>query len=362
MIINNTLQRDRQIAGLNLKSLFLSLCLAVIWIASAATAVYANPIIYICDSNGNLGTVDTTNGTTHVIGNMGRVMTDIAFDHNGNLYAIDFSSLYKINQNNAAATLIGKLGIADANALVFAPDGTLYTAGSSTPRLYTVNTNTGSATSKGIIGTGITSYGDLEFNGGQLYLASGNGKLLNINLTNTAQSTELGFMGFSNVWGLATGDNGVLYGAANTQIMALNTATGAGTFILNYSGQGLSNAMGAATLKTTAPTTTNIECLFNWAQSTYPSLFSPRLSGLQYFLSFTYRHYTDTNNYVGVSSIDNHVYYQGPDNILRDLDDVSGWLILSNCQNGNVIQNTGSTQTGGTSQTGGSTTCTTCKR
>ncbi len=333
------------------RAVLLMLCLNLAGMANA----YASPIIYISDSNGYLGTVDVANGAVQVIGHTGHVMTDIAFDPNGNLYAIDFSNLYKVNPNNAAATLIGGLGISDANALVFATNGTLYTAGTSIPQIYTVNTNTGAAANLGTVGNGITSYGDLAFNGGQLYLAGSDGYLVDVNLANTTHSFELGFIGFSNVWGLATGDNGILYGVANTQIFSINTNTGTGTFILDYSGKGLSNVYGAATLQMPTVAATYVGCLFNWAQTIYPSLFSPASASLQNFLSYTYRYYANTNAYVGVSSTDNHVYYLGPDNILRDEGPVAGWLNLSNCQTGGANTNTGNTQTGGT--TSGPTGC-----
>jgi len=78
--------------------------------------------------------------------------------------------------------------------------------------------------------------------------------------------------------------------------------------------------------------TSNIECLFNWAQTSYPSLFSPLVSGLQFFSPYNYRYYKDTNAYVGVSSANNHVYYLGPDGVLLDVGDLFPWLTTAGCQ------------------------------
>jgi triacylglycerol lipase len=79
------------------------------------------------------------------------------------------------------------------------------------------------------------------------------------------------------------------------------------------------------------PSLNNIECLFNWAQTFYPSLFSPPVSGVQFFSPYTYRYYPGTNAYLGVSSADNHVHYLRPDGTLQDVGDLSVWLGTSGC-------------------------------
>jgi triacylglycerol lipase len=79
-------------------------------------------------------------------------------------------------------------------------------------------------------------------------------------------------------------------------------------------------------------TSSNTECLLNWAQTFHPKLFSPTVSGVQSFPPYTYRYYPDTNSYLAVSSADNHVYYLGPtDTSLRDVGDLSVWLKESGC-------------------------------
>jgi len=74
------------------------------------------------------------------------------------------------------------------------------------------------------------------------------------------------------------------------------------------------------------------ECLFNWAETFYPGLFSPSGAGSQVLPPYTYRYYGGSNAYVGVSSADSHVYYLGPDGVLRDEGGLSSWLSLANCQ------------------------------
>ena len=78
----------------------------------------------------------------------------------------------------------------------------------------------------------------------------------------------------------------------------------------------------------------NIDCLFNWAQTFYPNLFSPQVSDVQFSSPYYYRYYPNTNSYVGVSFDNNHVYYLGPGVTLQnaqDMGDLSVWLTESGC-------------------------------
>ena len=77
-----------------------------------------------------------------------------------------------------------------------------------------------------------------------------------------------------------------------------------------------------------------INCLFNWAENSYPSLFSPAGTATINSSPYTYRYYGNTNAYIGVSSLDNHVYYLGPDRILLDVGNFPGWLKNSDCHGG----------------------------
>lgn len=84
--------------------------------------------------------------------------------------------------------------------------------------------------------------------------------------------------------------------------------------------------------KTVAPAQPTIECLFNWAQTFYPNLFSPAVTGLQLSSPYTYRFYPGNNTFLGISSADNHVYYQRPNDITpQDQGDVSVWLTETGC-------------------------------
>lgn len=73
-------------------------------------------------------------------------------------------------------------------------------------------------------------------------------------------------------------------------------------------------------------------CLFNWAEKNYPSLFSPAGASTKLDPLNNYRYYKYTNSYVYVSSANNRVYYRGPNGVLQDEGDLSKWLITSKCQ------------------------------
>jgi hypothetical protein len=233
---------------------FVALCVvssSVIWGTINASRA-GGPVLWIGDSTGTLGRVDVTTGEVTVVGPSGVTLTDIAFDPDGNLWGISSSNLYSVNTTTGAATVVGPTGIGGGNALVFGTDGTLYAAGTTSTSLYTVDTSTGVGTALGDIRA--YSAGDLAFNGGDLYLSSlENNNLVRITLTPSVSGTTVGPIGFNEVWGLATGDDGVLYGAAGLEILTVNPATGQGTSLLNYGGHGLGPAFGTAFINEAVP-------------------------------------------------------------------------------------------------------------
>jgi len=81
-------------------------------------------------------------------------------------------------------------------------------------------------------------------------------------------------------------------------------------------------------------TTTSVspaDCLFNWAEINYSSLFSPAGSISETSDPYYYRYYSATNSYLGTSSTDNHVYYLDAGG-LQDVGPLSGWLATAGCQ------------------------------
>ena len=74
------------------------------------------------------------------------------------------------------------------------------------------------------------------------------------------------------------------------------------------------------------------ECLFNWAEQRYPNLFAGTDGPTSVWTVYNYRHYATSKAYLGVSSTDGHVYYLGPDGVLRDEGALSYWLPSAGCQ------------------------------
>ncbi len=195
------------------------------------------PILWIDDAANRLGKVDVATGSTTVVGIMlvSGTVSDIAFDPSGNLWAMTFDSVYRVDRDTAATTLVGEHGIFGGDALVFDSSGTLYAAGSATTDLYTINTSTGAGTSIGNMG--FSSAGDLAFNGGTLFLSSTTNQLVKVNIGTPALSAAVGPLGVSNVFGLATGADGVLYATAGQNVYIVNTLTGAAAFAETWAGE-----------------------------------------------------------------------------------------------------------------------------
>jgi len=84
-------------------------------------------------------------------------------------------------------------------------------------------------------------------------------------------------------------------------------------------------------VKVSANTTTPMDCVFNWAELNYPALFTPAGSASQTKTPYYYRYYQNTNAYLGISSADNHVYYQLSDGIMHDMGVSSAWLTVAGC-------------------------------
>ena len=229
-----------------MRRIALVLLLTLVPLASAA-----DPFLYTHDESRQLATVDIATGDVGIIGDMGVEMTDIAFAPDGRLFAVSFFDLYEVDPATAQATLIGGHGISDGNALVFANQDVLYAMGGDSTLLYQLNLATGAATQLGDVGG--SSAGDLAFNGGDLYVSSNAATLIRIGL-NPVSGTVVGSIGFLDVYGLATADDGVLYGISGTQIISIDTSTGAGTLLGDYGGRGLTAAFGSSFIGEALPT------------------------------------------------------------------------------------------------------------
>ncbi len=212
---------------------FLSKGLIALLLTCLSCAVArADSFIFAGDGAGILWRVNPSTGGATQVGNMGLVMTDLAFSSSGALYGVSFNALYQINPHTGATTLVGSLGVGSANALAFSPGGVLFLATTS-GELRTVNPLTGATTLVGHLG--FASDGDLAFSSaGKLFLSTRNSLLVTVD-PQTGASHAVGAIGFPDVYGLAW-LNGQLYALnLSGQLLDINTATGAGSLIAKTS-------------------------------------------------------------------------------------------------------------------------------
>jgi hypothetical protein len=232
------------------------LLMILLTLATTLTA-QASPIVFVDDSNGNIGTVDIGAGTSTIIGNSGVFPSDIAFTSSNDMFGVDLTELYSINQTTGHATHIGPLTVGGMNALV-GNGSNLLAASYLTTSLYSVDASSGAATA--LTGsTGLTSAGDLAFYNGFLYETATNNvtntsDLLQITLSGTTfTSVDLGALtSDTQAFGLAAASDGNLYAFDGTKVLLVNTVTPSSSTVAvaNYdSGVGsLGVAWGAASL------------------------------------------------------------------------------------------------------------------
>lgn len=75
-----------------------------------------------------------------------------------------------------------------------------------------------------------------------------------------------------------------------------------------------------------------LECLFNWAEDSYPGALQPRRSATLSSAPYTYRYYATSRVYVGASSADQHVWLLDAAGTLSDLGPQSTWSSRAGCR------------------------------
>lgn len=92
----------------------------------------------------------------------------------------------------------------------------------------------------------------------------------------------------------------------------------------------------AISLPAQAADATSVECLLDWAETSYPTLFAPAGAVTAQLPPYTYRYYAATNAYVGASA--DAVYYLGPltNQVLTNLGPLTDWLVTAGCASSTV--------------------------
>lgn len=217
------------------------------------------PILWAHDTNSraNLYQVDVATGSVTKKLQLQFQLFDIAYDPSGKLFGVDKENhLYQINTDNGQVNFKGTIpvnyGSGSINSLVFSSAGKLYGA---LDRLYEIDPD--NAQSKEFAqklgnrlnGSSINSAGDLAFdNFGNLFLSTNEGELAKVSLQ-TGAASIVGNTGFSDIFGMAFGPDGVLYGMSNSsnhEVFSINTQTGLGTKLSSFQNNGISSVGGTS--------------------------------------------------------------------------------------------------------------------
>lgn len=181
-------------------------------------------------------------------------MTDIAFDLDGTLYAIDIhgsffpsSALFAVNPLDGSSRVVdSSLGVV-ANSLAVDPKGKLYLATGS-GELHKVSKKDGELSFVASFPAGLASSGDIAIsNSGKIYISATTGddedSDILLELRDGHSLEIVGDIGFPEVYGLAFGPNDQLYGAAfgnvgaKSRLIKINKKTGKGTHIGSKKGK-----------------------------------------------------------------------------------------------------------------------------
>ncbi len=188
-------------------------------------------------SNGKTGIVNSSGLFTSII--EGVTLFDIALSSENELFGSTGGGvLYKIDLKSSSFFEIGLLNVnANVNGLAFGGDNLLYGTGDS--NLYTIDLHTGKATLVANLERNFSSSGDLVFDSTQnVFYATSRGFggfdfLYSISLS--GETTEVGGIGFSNVYGLSI-ENGHLTGFAGNSRITIDPITGKGELDTNIRG------------------------------------------------------------------------------------------------------------------------------
>ncbi len=163
------------------------------------------------------------------------LITDLATCSGGEVYAVSFDEVFRVNRTTGLATTVALSGLRDANALACDPGGNLFAGAGD--GLYAISRTTGTATLLGRMAVGTYS-GDIVFApDGSLYGSVVNGEreyLVRISPADGRALTVPGDeIGFRHVFGL-TVVGSELYGLAagvggSGRLISIDRVTGVGT-------------------------------------------------------------------------------------------------------------------------------------
>ena len=203
-------------------------------------------LAYIIDDRQQLLAFDATAKTASLIGTVSVALTDIAVSPEGQMFGITTSGLYRVDPATAAVTLVGSLGVADAQGLTFGSDGTAYLTRGSGAGLYRVDSSTGTASAIG----GSYDGADLAFHSGQLMVATSTG-LREVNPRDGAIISEIPGAPISGVLSSVDGPSAHpsyrFFGFSGNDAFAVSLTPPTGSGVPTDLGPGVGNIVGATT-------------------------------------------------------------------------------------------------------------------
>jgi len=230
-------------------------------VSTGSIARAADTLLWLDDNTGHVGQVDVTTQSV-VAGSVITVtspgfdfstgLSDIGFTSSGTLYGSTFTNLFSINTTTGAATNLGTFNNGGSHMVSLVGYGTMLLGADKTTNVYLIDpANPGALT---LYATSpAPSAGDLEFAGATLYdsgvsASSGADELIDV-----SNNSIVGLFHVSGPSGatlndvFALADDGTtMYAAAGTEIYSVNLANAVLTPLFDYSGQGLTQARGAA--------------------------------------------------------------------------------------------------------------------
>ncbi|MGE5184254.1 MAG: hypothetical protein ACM31C_19430 [Acidobacteriota bacterium] len=170
-------------------------------------------------------------------------MTDIAIDKTGRMIGVSFSSVYQVDTATAKTTLLSSSLDGNFNGLSFVPAAQLGASGddilvgtdNADGKVYRIDPMTGTATQVGDMGAGFMSSGDLVAVAGfgtvQTVTGSTNDRLAKL-APQTFAAMPIGTdTGFGQIWGVAFWKNKVYGFTNNGQFILIDPTTGAATLV-----------------------------------------------------------------------------------------------------------------------------------
>jgi len=186
---------------------------------------------------GGLYTINRVNGLMTFVGDMSFEQAEgLAMDTNTNtIYGTDIfqDQLFRIDPATGSGVLVGSLGFDQVRGLAFDPNtNTLYGGDSMTDQLITIDVTTGAGTAVGALGFDGVRGLAFDASTGTLYAHNSSANMLYTIDTTTGSSTPVGALGFRSPRGLAYDPgSGKLFATDNTNLYAVDAATGAGTLV-----------------------------------------------------------------------------------------------------------------------------------